>query len=449
MKTNLLFTFIFLGQILSAQTFTEVMDTPFDGVQASSIAFSDIDGDNDQDLLITGWSDSTEISKLYTNDGLGNFTEVSGTSFEGVEFGSIAFSDVNGDNDQDVLITGSVGLTKMSKLYTNDGAGNFTKVIDTPFEDVTLSFIAFSDVDGDNDQDLLITGWNGSAISKLYINDGLGNFTEAADTPFQPLYNSSIAFSDVDGDNDQDVLIAGDGSSQISNLYTNDGLGNFTEVTSTPFEAVTYCSVAFSDVDGDNDLDALITGWGIISNTPTSKLYTNDGLGNFTEVMGTPFDGVWSSSIAFSDVDGDNDQDVLITGALNIAPFDPISKLYTNDGLGNFTEVMGTPFDGVFGGSIAFSDVDGDNDQDILITGQSNSGGRISKLYINESVVSIENRVDVNIFDLEGRLLKQHQEHIGVGEQTFSINISSLSKGAYTIQWDDGVRIGSQKFVVE
>lgn len=54
MKTNLIFSFIFLAQLLSAQTFTEMTGTLFDGVRESSIAFSDVDGDSDQDLLITG-----------------------------------------------------------------------------------------------------------------------------------------------------------------------------------------------------------------------------------------------------------------------------------------------------------------------------------------------------------------------------------------------------------
>ncbi len=65
---------------------------------------------------------------------------------------------------------------------------------------------------------------------------------------------------------------------------------------------------------------------------------------NFTEVTGTPFTGVALSSIAFADVDGDNDQDVLITG-LNLVqqgtPGDRISKLYTNDGAGNFSGSFG------------------------------------------------------------------------------------------------------------
>ncbi len=488
MKTKLLFSFIFIAQLLSAQTFVEAMDTPFDDVWLSSIAFADVDGDNDQDLFITGRRGPqgvpfSQISKLYINDGAGNFTEAPDAPFHWVDQSSVAFADIDGDGDQDLFATGWWdNQYSIANLYTNDGGGNFTEVPGVILEDVLWGSVAFSDVDGDNDQDLLITGSRDNlgfpGISKLYVNDGMGNFTEATNTPFEDVSRSAVAFSDVDGDNDQDVLIAGVNNSNVrtAKLYTNDGLGNFAEVMDTPFLGVRQSAVAFSDVDGNNTPDVLITGWDSI-NVPTARLYTNDGMGNFTEVTDAPFEGVFDGSITFADVDGDNDQDVLITGENSSASY--IAKLYANDGSGNFIEVMNMPFEGVTKSSIAFADVDGDNDPDVFISG-GNTDARISKLYINETAVSIENLVNelsfefklypnptktniinvnydskenawvtVNIFDLEGRLLQQHQEHIGIGEQTFSINISSLSKGAYTIQLDDSVRTGIHKFVVE
>jgi len=484
MKFNLSLILILSTQLLSAQTFTEFPSAPpFEDVESGSIAFSDVNGDDKPDVLITGWNGSAPISKLYTNDGLGNFTEMPGTPFEGVVSGSVAFSDVNGDGHKDVLITGftDFSLSPISKLYTNDGLGNFTEMPGTPFEGVYVSSIAFSDVNGDEKSDVLITGCNGSVpISKLYTNDGLGNFTEMPGTPFEGVFYSSIAFSDVNGDDKPDVLITGRNNSldQISKLYTNDGLGNFTLMPGTPFEDVESGSIAFSNVDDDGYEDVLITGQNS-SGDPISKLYTNDGLGNFTEMTGTPFEGVHNGSIAFSDVDDDGDKDVLITGrnSLDVR----ISKLYTNDGLGNFTEMTGTPFEGVAGGSIAFSDVNGDGYEDVLITGLNSSFAPISKLYTNDGMVSSvadasgvlgfeyvlypnptgtqqvnlnihskENgSVSIKVFDLNGRLLSQQQEQIGIGTQTFSIDISSLNKGTYIIQLDDGKRKGAQKILIQ
>ena len=435
----------------------------FDAVQYSSIAFSDVDGDSDKDVLITGYNNSNQsIAKLYTNDGSGNFIEITGTPFDGVQYGSIAFSDVDGDTDQDVLITGLNDLNQqISKLYTNDGSGSFTEVTGTSFEGVYNSSIAFSDVDGDTDQDVLITGFNSSNqhISKLYINDGSGSFSMVTGTPFDGVQYSSIAFSDVDGDTDEDVLITGYNSSSqsIAKLYTNDGSGSFTEVTGTPFDGVQNSSIAFSDVDGDTDQDVLITGLNS-SNLKIAKLYTNNGSGSFTEVTGTSFDGVNYSSIAFSDLDGDNDSDVLITG-LNSSS-QSITKLYTNNGSGSFTEVTGTTFDDVNKGSIAFLDVDGDTDQDVLITGFSSSGQRMVKLYTNDGFGSF---IELTLSPLDGVLYSSiafsdvdgdnDQDILITGRNNSNQNISKLysnnGSGSFTEVTGtpfDGVQYGSIAF---
>jgi len=363
------------------ENFVEANSLLFIGVSDSSVAFSDVDNDGDQDVLITGYSDKSEIAKLYTNDGNGNFTEVFDTPFIGVSNSFIAFVDINGDNNQDVFISGYFNKSIVSTLFVNDGSGNFMEVKGSPFIGIAIGSVAFSDIDNDGDQDVLVTGYSiFRETTKLYINDGSGNFTEVADTPFLGVSDSSIAFLDVDNDGDQDVLITGySDQGRISKLYFNDGNGNFTEVLDTTFTAVSDSSVAFSDVDNDGDQDILITGYS--DQGKISNLYTNDGSGNFTEITDTPFVGVSDGSVAFSDIDNDGDQDVLITGYTDNS--DRISKLYTNDGSGNFTEVTDTPFVGVSDGSVAFSDIDNDGDQDILITGYSLDYEPISKLYLN------------------------------------------------------------------
>jgi signal peptidase I len=464
--------------------FTELTGTPFDAVTFNSIAFADVNGDGHEDVLITGLNSSSErISKLYTNDGMSNFTELTGTPFDGVGFSSIAFADVNGDGHEDVLITGLNSSSELiAKLYTNDGMGNFTELTGTPFDGLSSSSIAFSDVNDDGHMDVLLTGLNSSnqRIAKLYTNDGMGNFTELTGTPFDGVSWGSIAFADVNGDGNVDVLITGQNSSDenIAKLYTNDGMGNFSELTGTPFDAVTFSSIAFSDVNGDGHEDVLITGFNN-SLSGIAKLYTNDGMGNFTELTGTPFDGVRFSSIAFADVNGDGLEDVLITG-LNSSG-ERISKLYTNDGMGNFSEMMDTPFDGVDQGSIAFADVNGDGHEDVFITGLNSSCEQIAKLYINDGMVSSMNELilgfnldftpypnptksdmlnvrfdssesgfsSIDIYDINGRLLVQQRAFVGTGAQTIFVDISSLSPGSYFIRLENGKRRGVAKLIVQ
>jgi len=371
-------------------TFQEVTGTTFDSTKDGSFAFADIDNDNDNDLLITGLNSSNQqTSKLYTNDGNGNFSLVSGTPFDGVIGGDVSFADVDNDNDQDVLITGLSGTTYTAKLYINNGSGSFTLKSGTPFTGVKdQGSIAFADIDNDNDLDVLITGWRYNphqAISELYTNDGNGNFNLVIGSPFNGVRFSSIAFADIDNDNDQDLLITGEGS--FSKLYENNGSGQFSEVVGTPFPPISGGAIAFADIDNDNDQDLLITGR--VSSAPydrIAKIYTNDGTGSFMEMTGTSLQAVSRSSVSFADIDNDNDQDLLISGNTS-SGISNTTKLYTNDGSGNYMELAQTPFIDIQDGSAYIVDIDEDNDQDVFINGNTSVNGPsplpLSKLYSN------------------------------------------------------------------
>lgn len=386
MKLILLFYVTISASLTWAQIQFEEVLSPFEGGSVSDVAFSDINGS--QHVLISGYNNSTNgFTILYENDGNGDFTEVINTPFDNVYNGKIAFIDINQNSHNDIFISGqtNAGL-RISKLYLNDGNGIFSEVLGTPFEGIVSGAIDFNDVDGDGDLDILITGINSNnvRIAKLYLNNGSGEFTEALGTPFEGVSSSSVSFADIDGDGDQDVLITGhnDLFERIAKIYINNGGGNFAELAGTNFDVVSYSSIAFADIDGDGDQDVLITGQGD-NQLRISKLYINDGLGNFTELVGTPFDGVWWGSVDFADIDEDGDQDVLITGESQSGQ--RIAKLYLNDGLGNFSEVIGVPFDGTYQGSVSFIDVDMDNKPDVIITGLNSSNQHISKLYKNTS----------------------------------------------------------------
>jgi len=374
--------------------------SPFDSVAFGSVAFADVDGDNDNDLLITGhyyyttpFSTSLhKVAKLYANDGSGNFVEVTGTPFEPISFSSIDFADIDGDNDLDLLISGeNLSNTNIIKLYVNDGLGNFTEVIGTPFSQYGGGKVSFSDIDGDNDQDLLLFN-----AGKLYTNDGLGNFTEVIGTPFLPITGGDLAFGDIDGDSDQDLLTTGTASWASVKLYTNDGLGNFTEVIGTNWAVPTPMGgsrIAFSDIDGDNDLDFVITHCAVPSGGSATVLYINDGLGNFTAVSPSPFNNQYSDYLNFCDINSDGDKDLLILGDGSWGS----AKLYENDGNGIFREAVGSPFVGLYKSTIAFADIDNDNDIDVAISGTQVTGEQETKLYRNDGLGNFTEIIGTNL----------------------------------------------------
>jgi hypothetical protein len=364
--------------------FLEKDGTNLKGLYKSDIAFADIDNDGDLDVLTSGKNRTSEaVSILYKNDGLGNYSIFNPNQIVGVYECSIAFSDVDNDGDQDLFVSGLDNSDiSVSKLYFNDGLGNFSENMESTFENVGYSEIVFSDTDNDGDEDLLITGFNNQSqlSTVLYTNQGNGLFVENTNSSFIGTMGASIAIFDYDNDNDKDVLIIGVGSNK---LYKNDGIGNFSIVNGVYFTESFDGDIAVSDIDNDNDIDVLITGSRLQNGSyvPYFELYTNNGNGTFIANGYSDAAGIRFSSVAFSDVDSDGDDDLLFTGQKSDESL--VAILYANDGTGGFTIVEKMPFDKCAYSSIAFADVDGDGDQDVLFTGKTLCEQQVTKLYKN------------------------------------------------------------------
>lgn len=207
--------------------------------------FFDVDQDNDLDLYITSggseYSQGNPLLKdrLYINDGSGNFTKNENAVpniYESTE--CVKTSDVDNDGDLDLfigtrLISGKYGFPASSYILLNNN-GIFKKAPNTTTEDLSeigmVTDAVFSDIDQDNDEDLILVGeW-----MEIQVLENIeGTFTNNSDkfglNDTRGLW-WSITAEDLDGDGDEDFIIGNLGSNNKFNaskehpfkLYVND-----------------------------------------------------------------------------------------------------------------------------------------------------------------------------------------------------------------------------------
>jgi len=342
-----------------------------------ALASGDVDGDGDLDLLVNDSFDSIFSNvRVFTNDGAGGFTDTGASLFsESVDNMQAAFADVDSDGDLDLVVAAQTKFTDdgVAALFRNDGTGSFTEDPGAGLTGLSDPTLDAGDIDGDGDVDLVQSGRNASGTQQtiLYRNDGSGAFAEIANSGLADASRGSSVFADVDGDGDLDLILTG---VDLSNnprtiFYRNDGTGVFTEVTGTDVPLPGGSDLDLADVDGDGDLDLAAAGNGGFF---TGKLLINDGSGLFTEANAEIAD-VENGTADFADVDADGDPDLLITGNIAGAADSSITTLYRNDGSGSFAPanelLPRRENSSVNERSVAFGDMNGDGTLDLLLGG--------------------------------------------------------------------------------
>ena len=325
----------------------------------NQVAAGDFDGDGDVDYVAVNNDPAfSENSRLYTNDGSGNFTAGTGFTKTGSQVDS-SVGDIDGDGDLDfILFATQAGPVYNVYKYVNNGSGTFSETtLLSNISSATGIKVLLGDFDNDGDLDFALADTN--VALNLYKNDGRGNFSVTT-TSVIPVLNSKMASGDFNSDGYLDIVAVT--SSNTVGYLINSGTGMFVTAANTnTVGSAQHLRVA--DVDGDGDLDV------VASKDTVTRGYVpllNDGTGVFT--ASTQVNSATVNQFGGpGDVDNDGDFDFVGGGAIS-----ENNHVFVNNGSGVFSDSGTTPTSSDLTNDIQFFDIDNDGDLDYVYV----QGGR-------------------------------------------------------------------------
>lgn len=348
MKTGYLFICLLLAMNIYAQGFVR---SPYQDFQMVNQLVADFTGDEKPDVLGVQVSFSgPDKVVLQVNNGAVPLTFSQKPLGLNIDvYGFPVAADMDGDMDMDIIVADGAGLQLY--LLRNDGAGNFTP------DSLGISgsdILRIADIDMDTDLDIIGVNDTENTLN-LYLNDGNLNFT------VQNIPNNSgnidlLEVDDLDGDNDQDILLGLDQSTgDHIVLYKNNGSNNFEKkvVAANSYSSIEGLLIDDIDSDGKKDILAIRTNY-------CDAFLNKDNLSFEKKSVAAIND--FLISVQTGDYNGDGLRDVIIgTNSNGISWYKNLSN--------TTLEFEKLTVGGVAPAySIVNSDLDNDNDIDIVVT---------------------------------------------------------------------------------
>lgn len=325
----------FSDQIIISQTITN----------AFGLISADFDLDGDADIAATSPNDD----KIYLFKNTNLTFQSSLVSTEVIEPQGIAAGDFNNDGLIDIAATDSWEAAYNNKIYWFvNGKSSF--IVHNINQNKSSWRLAMSDYNMDGNIDIFYS--DGQYVC-LVENLGSGEFGDEIilyDNGYN-IYDLGFADANNDGTDDLFVLDAmGDSFFWFENLD-----GSFSSPIYIDTQGNGPVNMDFSDIDGDNNIDVMVA----LANENKIALYLNT-LGNGTFTKTIIIDTVNSlNSICFIDYDNDGDDDIFYSGN-NAVIF------LNNDGTGSFSPGGEAAYFGTYSTRVAKADINNDGYYDIV-----------------------------------------------------------------------------------
>jgi len=218
-------------------------------------------------------------------------------------------------------------------------------------------FIAVGDFTGDGNLDLAVAiyGFPAEFVSVL-LGTGTGSFGVA--TSFRAgSYPTSLAVGDLNGDGNQDLVVANQGSGSVS-ILLGTGTGSFSDPTEFGV-GPSPGSVAVADFNGDSNLDLAVNGF-----DDTVSVLLGTGSGSFGPFTNFPV-GPVPAAVAVGDFNRDGKLDVVTANHSGTV------SILLGTGTGSFgaaTNFEAGPVNGP--NTVSVGDFNGDRKLDLAVSNQ-------------------------------------------------------------------------------
>ena len=259
----------------------------------SSPALADIDGDGQIDVVV-GSKDGSVYAWNHEGKILNRFPVRTG----GYIYSSPAVGDIDKDGDAEIVVGSEDG-----KIYVWHHDGTRFKGFPRNTQDGIYSSPALADLDGDEFLEIIV----GSKDQKVYAWLLDGSLVAGFPVRLKDAVYSSPAIGDIDGDGAPEIICGG----QDGNLYAWHSDGTLVDGFPTPVANTITASAVIGDIDGDGDNEIIVGG------------NVGDGYAGFVsavhhdgqKVKGFPIaiEGSIDTSGALSDIDGDGDIEIIIS----------------------------------------------------------------------------------------------------------------------------------------
>jgi hypothetical protein len=145
-------------------------------------------------------------------------------------------------------------------------------------------------------------------------------FTDDTKRELVAAFSSNVALGDFDGDNKLDALVSGvEANKPFLKLFKNEG-GKFVDVTDKAKLTTNgfVSGAVFGDFDNDGKTDLAVFGYQMLA------VWRNNGDGSFsdvTEKSGLPKTTTWAMTAAWVDADHDADLDLFVGNFADLSQF--------------------------------------------------------------------------------------------------------------------------------